>query len=102
MPWVILSLLVFVWGLPQMKAFLNGLSNPQLPIPMLDHAVVRAPPVVPTPKPEEAVFAFNWLSATGTSLLLAGHHLGPAARRRPGAARARSSGARSGACACRC
>ena len=35
MPWVLLSLLVFVWGLPQMKAFLNGLSNPQLPIPLL-------------------------------------------------------------------
>jgi lactate permease len=72
MPWVILSLLVFAWGLPQMKAFLNGLSNPQLPIPMLDHAIFRAPPVVAAPKSEEAVFVFNWLSATGTSLLLAG------------------------------
>jgi lactate permease len=72
MPWVILSLLVFAWGLPQMKAFLNGLSNPQLPIPLLDHAIFRAPPVVSTPKSEEAVFVFNWLSATGTSLLIAG------------------------------
>ena len=72
MPWVILSLLVFAWGLPQMKAFLNGLSNPQLPIPLLDHAIFRAPPVVAAPKSEEAVFVFNWLSATGTSLLLAG------------------------------
>jgi lactate permease len=72
MPWVILSLLVFAWGLPQMKAFLNGLSNPQLPIPLLDHAIFRAPPVVAAPKSEEAVFVFNWLSATGTSLLIAG------------------------------
>jgi lactate permease len=72
MPWAILSLLVFAWGLPQMKALLNGLSNPSLAIPMLDHAIFRAPPVVPAPKSEEAVFVFNWLSATGTSLLIAG------------------------------
>ena len=39
---------------------------------MLDHAIFRAPPVVAAPKSEEAVFVFNWLSATGTSLLIAG------------------------------
>jgi lactate permease len=39
--------------------------------------VVRAPPVVPIPtpenptKPESAVFTLNWLSATGTGILLA-------------------------------
>jgi len=30
------------------------------------------PPVVPEPAPEAAVYTFNWLSATGTSLLLTG------------------------------
>jgi lactate permease len=34
--------------------------------------VVKGPPVALSAKPEEAVFVFNWLSATGTSLLLAG------------------------------
>jgi lactate permease len=71
-PWAIVSVIVFIWGLPQTKAFLNNLSLINVPIPYLNHAVFRAPPVVPAVKSEEAVFAFNWLSATGTSLLLAG------------------------------
>ena len=33
--------------------------------------VERAPPIVATAAPEPAVFAFNWLSATGTAILLA-------------------------------
>ena len=72
MPWTILSILVFTWGLPQVKAFLNSVSNLNIPVPLLDQAVWRAPPVVAQAKAEEAVFAFNWLSATGTSLLLTG------------------------------
>jgi lactate permease len=34
--------------------------------------VLRVPPVVSKPTAEPAVFVFNWLSATGTSLLLTG------------------------------
>jgi lactate permease len=34
--------------------------------------VVRTPPVVKANKPEDAVFRINWLSATGTGLLLSG------------------------------
>jgi lactate permease len=71
MPWVILSVLVFVWGLPQMKAFLNGLSVVQVEVPYLHQMISRTPPVVTEAKSEPAVFVFNWLSATGTSLLLA-------------------------------
>jgi lactate permease len=72
MPWIILSVLVFLWGLPQVKALLNGISVIEIPVPGLDKMVFRAPPVVPQPKAEEAVFVFNWLSATGTGLLLTG------------------------------
>ncbi|MFN7949208.1 MAG: L-lactate permease [Blastocatellia bacterium] len=72
MPWAVLSVLVFLWGLPQIKAFLNGLSLIEWHIPALDKMILRAPPVVPQPKAEEAVFQLNWLSATGTALLLAG------------------------------
>jgi len=71
MPWTILSTLVFLWGLPQVKAMLNGISVLQFPIPYLNGAVMRVPPVVAEPHAEGAVFVFNWLSATGTSLLLA-------------------------------
>jgi lactate permease len=72
MPWIILSLLVFVWGLPSFKAWLDGISVGRWPVPFLHQNVFRAPPVVAAPRAEDAVFVFNWLSATGTSLILAG------------------------------
>ncbi len=71
-PWILLTAFVFVWGLPQMKKALDGLSIMRVAVPYLDKAVVRVPPVVPKPEPEAAVFNLNWLSATGTGLLLAG------------------------------
>jgi lactate permease len=71
LPWVVLSVLVFAWGLPQVKAALNGLSAPKLAVAGLDKAVFRVPPVVAAPASEAAVFNFNWLSATGTAILLA-------------------------------
>src|SRR6266511_2093777 len=76
MPGVLLSLFVFLWGVPQMKKFLNDVSAPKFQVAGLHNIVVRTPPVVvqPTPnkptKPEEAVFTLNWLSATGTGILV--------------------------------
>lgn len=72
LPWIFLSVFVFVWGLPLVKDFLNGLFAPGIPVPLLHHAVLRVPPVVPKPTPEDAIFSFNALSATGTALLCAG------------------------------
>jgi lactate permease len=69
-PWVILSVFVFLWGVPQMKAFLNAISAPAFPIAGLDKLVQRVPPVVASPKPEAAVYMLNWLSATGTGILV--------------------------------
>jgi lactate permease len=70
-PWVILSVLVFLWGLPQIKDWLNGISAPKFPIDGLHNLVVRMPPVVTKPTPEAAVYTLNWLSATGTGILIA-------------------------------
>jgi len=70
-PWVILTVLVFLWGLPQVKDLLNGISSPKFPIEGLHNQVVRMPPVVPKPTPEAAVYTLNWLSATGSGILLA-------------------------------
>ena len=70
-PWVILSGVVFAWGIPRVKAFLDGVLSFKLPVPFLDRAVLRMPPVVPSPAPEPAVFAFNILSFTGTGILIA-------------------------------
>ena len=72
MPWILLSVFVFAWGLPQMKAFLNGIHNPTWQVPWLHNLVLRAPPVVLKPHAESAVFSLNYLSTAGTGLLLAG------------------------------
>jgi lactate permease len=76
-PWILLSLLVFIWGVPLIKATLDKLSSPSFQVAELHNVVVRITPVVPQPtpdkptKPEEAIFKLNWLSATGSGILLA-------------------------------
>lgn len=72
MPWIIMSVVVFAWGVPQVKDVLNGVSKIEIPVDGLHERVLRAPPVVESPHPEKAVFVLNWLSATGTGLLLSG------------------------------
>jgi lactate permease len=72
MPWLILSILVFLWGLPQVKVFLDGFSTVKIPVYGLHNLIERVPPVVAAPQKEGAVYALNWLSATGTGILLAG------------------------------
>ncbi|MGH9163367.1 MAG: L-lactate permease [Vicinamibacteraceae bacterium] len=71
MPWVILSVVVFAWGLPAMKAWLDGLSTVALPVPGLHELVQRVPPVVQQATAEPAVYVFNWISATGSGILVA-------------------------------
>jgi lactate permease len=70
-PWAILSVFVFVWGLPPVKAWLNGIFAPKFPMAGLHNLVMKVPPVVPTPHPESAIYTLNLLSATGTGILLA-------------------------------
>ena len=70
-PWLILSVLVFIWGIPQVRAALDGISVIRIPVPELHLQVLRTPPVVAAPAPEAAIFNFNWLSATGTGIFLA-------------------------------
>ena len=71
LPWIILSVVVFVWGLPQTKSFLDGIAAPKIPIYGLDKLISRTPPVVAQPTAEGAVFNFNFLSAAGTGILIA-------------------------------
>jgi len=47
------------------------ITNPQFPVTNLNNLSLRVPPVVPKPTKEAAVFGLNWLSATGTGILLA-------------------------------
>ncbi|MBI4625846.1 MAG: L-lactate permease [Verrucomicrobia bacterium] len=72
LPWIFLTVFVFAWGLPQVKTQLNAWFAPQIPVPVLNLAVEKVPPVAPVPTLEKAIFNLNLLSATGTALLLAG------------------------------
>jgi lactate permease len=72
LPWLVLSLFVFVWGLPAVKEKLKQLTPVDYVVPYLHLNVVRDQPVVSEPTPEKATFERNWLSATGTALLLSG------------------------------
>ena len=70
MPWLILSLVVFIWGIPQVKSFLDRISVFSIPVPGVDKLINRMPPVVPAPTAEAAVYTFNWLSFTGTGIFI--------------------------------
>ncbi len=71
LPWLILSLIVFFWGLPQISAWMDAHSTIKIPVIGLHNAIQRVPPVVAVATKEAAVFNFNWLTATGTGILLA-------------------------------
>jgi lactate permease len=71
LPWLILSLLVFVWGIPQFSQALDKATSIKVPVVGLHNFVQRIPPVVLKPTAEAAVYNMNWAAATGTGILLA-------------------------------
>jgi lactate permease len=95
-PWLVLSVFVFLWGVPQVKDLLNGVSQEKrvvmvdgkekteavpyawkgytkldFPVSGLHEMVEKVPPVVAKAHTEKAVYVLNWLSATGSGILLA-------------------------------
>jgi lactate permease len=110
-PWLILSICVFLWGVPQIRTildggkpvssgpspptpdtghhpqdghltptlswwqrpnFLAGISERRWPVPFLHQRVQVDSSVVGGERmPKQAEFRFNWLSATGTGILVA-------------------------------
>lgn len=71
-PWLILTLCIVLWGLPPLKAGLDRIASPKVAVPGLHLVVQRAPPVAPAnAKPEPAEYRLNFLSATGSGILLA-------------------------------
>lgn len=69
-PWLLLCVILFAWGTPQVKNLLDSLSVGRISVHGLDQQVLRVPPVVTTARPEGAIFIFNWLSASGTGIAL--------------------------------
>jgi lactate permease len=70
LPWIVLSVGVFLWGLPAVKSFFDGISIFRFPVDGLNNMIQRVPPVVAKPQPETAVYILNWLSTTGTGILI--------------------------------
>ncbi len=71
LPWLVLSLTVFLWGLPRISTWMDAHSSVKIPVIGLNNAIQRVPPVVAAVTKEPAIFNFNWLAATGTAILLA-------------------------------
>jgi lactate permease len=65
-PFLVLTILVGNWGIKPVKALLEQ-ATLAVPLPLI-HNAVAAPGVA---KPLAAVFSLNWLSATGSVILLA-------------------------------
>ena len=71
-PWIILTSFILIWGLPQFKAAFDKFASPKFAVPHLDGVVQRMPPVAPEDaKPEAAQFRLNYVTATGSGILLA-------------------------------
>ena len=69
-PWAILTVFIFIWGLPPVKAWLNSIFAPEFALAGLHNLIQKMPPVVPVPKLESAIYTLNLLSSTGTGILL--------------------------------
>lgn len=70
LPWVILCIVLTLWGSDWYKTTVNQVFAPAVPIDGLHNLIERAPPVVAAPAPEAAMFRFTFLSYTGTGILL--------------------------------
>jgi lactate permease len=71
LPWLVLSLMVLAWGIPQFSQWLDGKTSISIPVAGLNNFVQRVPPVAAKATAESAVFNLNWLAATGTGILVA-------------------------------
>src|SRR5664279_5089141 len=71
MPWIIVCAVLLVWGTGWFKALVNPYATWNYPVPELHNVINKMPPVVATPTKEGAVFAFTWLSYTGSGMLIA-------------------------------
>ncbi len=70
MPYVFLVICVLLWGWPPFLTVLNKVTH-DYPWPLLHNHILRVAPVVKAPTPYPALFKWNYLSASGTSCMVA-------------------------------
>ena len=71
LPWIIVCVILLIWGTGWFKNFVDSTFIWKYPIEGLHNLVQKVPPVVAKPLPEAAVFAFTYVSFTGSGMLLA-------------------------------
>ena len=91
LPYLLLVLFVLAWGHPPIKLALDRFTHSFIAgspyfaspapsgltgfnnviVPHLHNQIIRVPPVTNAPTPYPALFAFNWLSASGTACFFA-------------------------------
>jgi lactate permease len=71
LPWIIVCIVMLVWGNGSFKSWANSIFTYAYPVPDLHNMINKVPPVAAKPTPEGAVFAFTYLSFTGTGMLIA-------------------------------
>ncbi|WEF24700.1 L-lactate permease [Paracoccus sp. S3-43] len=75
-PFLILTVMVTIWSIAPFKR-LFAADGPlaawvvKIEVPLLHQLVQKVQPIVPEPAPYDAVYQFNWFSATGTAILIA-------------------------------
>ncbi|MCO8043040.1 L-lactate permease [Acinetobacter bohemicus] len=75
-PFLILTAMVTVWSIKPFKDLFikdGALSDfvISIKVPYLHQLIQKLPPVVPEIKDYDAIYKFDWLSATGTAIMLA-------------------------------
>src|SRR5205085_10708582 len=71
MPWIIVCVILLVWGTGWFKGLVNPIFSWNYDVPGLDKMINKVAPVVAQPTPERATFAFTYLSFTGSGMLIA-------------------------------
>jgi lactate permease len=71
LPWIIVCVLMLIWGTGAFKAWANSIFVWNYAVPDLHNMINSMPPVAAKPTPQGAVFAFTYLSFTGTGMLIA-------------------------------
>lgn len=70
-PWIVLSVVVFIWSLKPVKEGLDSIFTKTLLVPQLHQIIQRVPPVAEAgAKPETVDYKLNLLSAVGTGIFV--------------------------------
>ena len=71
LPWIIVCIVMLIWGTGWFKSVVNPIFTWNYPVPELHNMINKVAPVAARPTPEGAVFAFTYMSFTGTGMLIA-------------------------------